>query len=287
MKEVSLAAFMAVICILLSSCAPIYSLTSKGVIQNEDLYFLKPGETTLAEIKEHLLEEPLARRNNGRLLLYKKNWSYWRELPASLYGYDDRRLDIDEFLIIEMDEDNKLKHYDVLPFGHGLIFPFSSKTKECTSWRLCLDMDEVLSGCIESLDDDASYTFLRPQVEQFELEHPPNGQCQIITYSRKGSGWGFRVQIDENPNRVISKKGFLRNIVAPGDHILTLDWSLCLEEPSGPIQKRLSCNSGESLFISVSGTRADFIPRASKLKIKIETADEALKIVPEKRLIID
>ncbi len=50
MKEVSLAAFMAVICILLSSCAPIYSLTSKGVIQNEDLYFLKPGETTLAEI---------------------------------------------------------------------------------------------------------------------------------------------------------------------------------------------------------------------------------------------
>ena len=53
------------ICVLLSSCTPvpiIIPLFPEEPLQEEELQFLKPGETTLEEIKGHLWE-PLATRH--------------------------------------------------------------------------------------------------------------------------------------------------------------------------------------------------------------------------------
>jgi hypothetical protein len=273
------------ICIFLSSCTPvpiIIPLFPEEPLQDEELQFLKPGETTLAEIKEHLWE-PLALRNSGKLLLYREHNSSW----VGWVGPGFMELKIEAFLIIEMNEDNKLKRYGVLRNNEGFLF---NKTENCTSWGLCLDIERLQFECLESLVDDATYIFWEHQVEQSELEHPPEGQCQIITYLDNKSKFGtLRVHIDENPKRAISKKGFLRNIVQPGNHILTVDWPLCSEKSynmwAGLIQQNFSCNSGESLYMSVFDSKKMF--RATRLNVKLESTDKGFNIVRKRRLIID
>jgi hypothetical protein len=284
MKSLSLMIQGLFICILLSSCTPIpiaIPLFPEEPLQEEELQFLKPGETTLAEIKEHLWE-PLAVRNNGKLLLYKEHRVSW----VAWVGPGLAELRIEAFLFIEMNEDNKLKRYEVITNHDG----FFREVKDCTSWGLCLDMEMLQFQNSDSLIDDATYVLLGPQIEQSELEHPPDGQCQIITYlGDKSKFMSLRIQIDENPKRAVSKKGFLRNIVTPGDHTFIADWSLDPGIPDkvkeSPIEQNISCNSGESFFMSVFATRG--IIRSPKLNMKIKANDEALKIVRERRLIID
>ncbi|MFC1837312.1 hypothetical protein ACFLYW_01360 [Thermodesulfobacteriota bacterium] len=286
MKSLSLMIQGLFICIVLSSCTPvpiIIPLFPEEPLQEKELQFLKPGETTLSEIKEHLWE-PLATRNNGKLLLYREHNPTW----VGWVGPGFMELKIVAFLVMEINEDNTLKRYEVLRNHEGF---FSNKrTKDCTSWGFCLDIERLQFECLESLVDDATYIFWEHQVEQFELEHPPDGQCQIITYLDNKSKFGtLRVHIDENPTRAISKKGFLRNIVQPGNHTLTVDWPLCSEKSykmwADSIRQSLSCNSGESLFVSVFDSKKVF--RATRLNMKIESTDEGLKIVRERRLIID
>ena len=93
--------------------------------------------------------------------------------------------------------------------------------------------------------------------------------------------------MDENPKRAISRKGFLQNIVEPGDHTLTINWPLDFEKSykTGPIFKNLACTSGETLFVSVF--EIDKLFRAPKLVAEIETTQAALHTVLQRRLIID
>lgn len=285
MKSLSLMVQGLFICILLSSCTPVpilIPLFPEEPLQDEELQFLKPTETTLAEIKEHLWE-PLAIRNNGKLLLYKEHRASW----AGWVGPGFMELRDEAFLFIEMDEDNKLKRYEVIRKHEGF---FQDEMNDCTSWGLCLDMEMLQFQNLESLVDDATYIFYSPQIEQSELERPPEGQCKIITYLDNKSKFGtLRIQIDENPIRSISKKGYIKNIVAPGGHALTVNWPLASEKVyktrETPIRQNLSCNSGESLFVSVFDSKKMF--RAARLNVKLESTDEGLKIVRERKLIID
>jgi hypothetical protein len=243
-------------------------------LQDEELQFLKPGETTLAEIKEHLWE-PLAIRNNGKLLLYREHKPSW----VGWVGPGFMELKIIAFLLIEMNEDNKLKRYEVIRKHEGF---FLDEMQNCTSWDLCLDMEMLQFQSLESLVDDATYVLLGSKIEQSELEHPPNGQCQIITYlDNKSNFVSLQVQIDENPKRAISQKGFLKNVVAPGGHSFTVDWSL---EKESPIRQNISCNSGESVFVSVFTSGG--IIRFHKVNMEIKSTTEGLKVVKERHPII-
>lgn len=287
MKSFSLMIQVLFICIILSSCTPvpiIIPLFPEDPLQDEELQFLNPGETTLAEIKEHLWE-PLSIRNNGKLLLYKEHKASW----VGWVGPGFMELRNEAFLFIEMNEDNKLKRYEVIRRHEGFFF---DEEKNCTSWGLCLDLETLVNQSLEARVDDTTYIFLAAQLEQSKLEYPPKGQCQIITYLDNESKFGtLRIQIDENPIRSISKKGFLQNIVTPGDHTLTVRWPLDNEKVynkySGPapVKQNLSCNSGESLFVSVYDTKKMF--RARILNVKFETTDVGLKIVRERQLIIN
>ncbi|MFC1845393.1 hypothetical protein ACFLZ5_11490 [Thermodesulfobacteriota bacterium] len=270
--------------ILISSCTPIpiaIPLFPEEPLQNEELQFLKPEETTLAEIKDHLWE-PLAIRNNGKLLLYKEHRTSW----VAWVGPGFMELRIIAFLFIEMNEDNKLKRYEVITNHEG----FFHEIKDCTSWGLCLDMEMLQFQNSDSLIDDATYVLLGPKIEQSELEHPPDGQCQIISYlGNKSKFVSLRVQIDENPKRAISKKGFLKNVVAPGDHSFTVDWPLefgkAYKTKEIPIRQNLFCNSGESLFVSVFTSGG--IIRFHKVNMEIKSTAEGLEAVKERHLIID
>ena len=133
--------------------------------------------------------------------------------------------------------------------------------------------------------DDANYILLAPQDKQPELKQPPNGQCQIITFLDDESNFGvLRIHIDENPRRSISKKGFLENIITPGNHTVTANWPRSSNEESA-VQQNISCNSGESLFVKVYTSGG--IIRSLKINLKIESTDEALKILKGRRLIIN
>ena len=264
------------ICIIISSCTPVpiaIPLFPDEPLQEEELKFLKPGETTLAEIKEHLWE-PLAIRNNGKLLLYKEHRTSW----VVWAGPSFESLEYSAFLFIEMNEDDILNRYEVIRNKDG----FWHKMQNCTSWGLCLDMEMLQFQSLESLVDDATYVLLGSKIEQSELDHPPNGQCQIITYlDNKSNFVSLQVQIDENPKRAISKKGFLKNVVAPGDHSFTVDWSL---EKESPIRQNISCNSGESVFVSVFTSGG--IIRFHKVNMEIKSTTEGLKVVKERHPII-
>jgi hypothetical protein len=284
-KSLSLLIQNLFICILLSSCTPvpiIIPLFPEESFQNQELQFLRPGETTQSEIKEHLWE-PLATRNNGKLLLYRESMSSWVGWVGP--GFID--LVNDAFLLIEINEDNTLKRYEIITRKEGF---FLDETKECTSWGLCLDMEMLQYQSLESLIDGTTYIFFSPQIELSKLEHPPEGKCQIITYLGHESNFGaLRVHIDENPKRAISKKGFLINIVEPGNHTFTADWAIDRKtdynKKKSPIWQNISCNSGESLFVNVYTTRG--IIRNAKVNTKIESIDKGLKILQERRLIID
>jgi hypothetical protein len=288
MKSLSVIIPGLLICFLLSSCTPVPIIIPRfpeeEAFQDKELQFLKPGETTLPEIKEQLWE-PLAIRKNGRILLYTGHNTRF----AAWVGTGLMELRDEAFLFIEMNEDNKLKRYEVLRKHQGF---FLDKMNDCTSWGLCLDIEMLQFQSLESLVDDATYIFFSPQIELSELEQPPDGQCQIITYvDNKSELKIFPVQIDENPRRTINKKGFLKSIVGPGDHTLSVNWPRWAEEIykeySDPIQQVFFCNSGESFFVSVFGTPAKFMFRAPKLNMKLESTDEGFKTVRERRLIID
>ena len=280
MKEVSLAVFVAAICISLFSCTPIpvaIPLFPDEPLHTEELQFLKPGETTITEIREHL-GEPLAIRNNSRLLLYKKSrdsWFVW-------FGTSFLNLEYVTFLFIEMNEANILSRYDIIRNKDGLF----RKTHDCTSWNLCLDIEALAQLPKEAFADDATYILLAPQDKQPELKQPPDGQCQIIIFLDDESNFGvLRINIDENPRRSISKKGFLENIIRPGNHTITANWPHSFDEDSAE-QLNISCNSEESLFVKVY-TSGLAIIRPLKINVKIESIDEALKILKERRLIIN
>jgi hypothetical protein len=284
MKEVSLVALMAAICILLSSCTPvpiIIPLFPEEPLQDEELQYLKPGKTTLAEIKEHLWE-PLAIRNNGKLLLYKENRATWFVWAGPSFD----TLESSAYLFIEMNEDDILNRYEVIRNKDG----FWHKMQNCTSWSLCLDMEMLQFQNSDSRIDDATYVLLGSKIKQSDLEHPPNGQCQIITYlDNKSNFVSLRVQIDENPKRAISKIGFLKNIVSPGDHSFAVDWPLELfgkyyKPKENPIWQNISCNSGESVFVSVFTSGG--IIRLHKVNMEIKSTTEGLKAVKERHPII-
>jgi hypothetical protein len=287
MKSLSMMIQSLFICVLLFSCTPvpiIIPLFPDEPLEAAELQFLKPGETTLAEIKEHLWE-PLAIRKNGKLLLYRESNSSW----VGWVGTGFMELKNEDFLLIEIDENNKLKRYEIIKRKEGF---FIDEIKDCTSWGLCLDMEMLQFQSLESIVEDTTYIIFSPKIEQSELEHPPEGQCQIITYLDNKSGFGtLRVHIDENPQRAISKKGFLRNIVLPGNHSITANWPLGFDKTDErykeSLQQNVSCNSGESLFVNISGKGAGFWFRPPKLNIKIDATEDGLQVIKERRLIID
>jgi hypothetical protein len=241
-------------------------------LHDEKLKFLEPGVTTLTEIKEKLWE-PTAIRNNGKLLLYKES----RETALLLtLGIDYSK--ITAFLIIELDEDDKLSRFEVLRSETGIYD--DENIQSCTSWGICLDMHMLY-------DESFSYTFLGPQVKQSELEYPPDGQCQIITYLSNGRRvlW---IQIDENSKQAITEKGFTKNIVIPGNHTIKVHWRHNWEttyDKKTILKQNISCNSNESIFVNVFTTRE--IIRPLKVNLKIEPFEEALKTIRERRVIID
>lgn len=287
MKSFSLMIQSLFIWFLLSSCTPvpiIIPLFPDEPLQDAELQFLKPGETTLTEIKAHLWE-PLAVRKNGKLLLYRESDTSW----VGWVGPGFMELKNEDFLLIEIDGNNKLQRYEIIKRREGF---FVDEIKDCTSWGLCLDMEMLQFQSLESIVEDATYIIFSPKIEQSELEHPPEEQCQIITYLDNKSEFGtLRVHIDENPQRAISKKGFLRNIVSPGSHRITVNWPLGFDKTDGRYkespQQNVSCNSGESLFMNISGKGAGFWFRPPMLNIKLDTTEEGLQVIKERRLIID
>ena len=272
------------ICLWLSSCTPIPVPLPTGAIeplQDEELQFLKPGGTTLAEIRQHL-GEPQAIRNNGKLQIYadrRISWFVWMGPMIE----EVWRVAV---LFIEMDENNRLKRYEVV-----------NKRNGCVSWGLCLDaeMFNALDGPIKPpkeaqlLADDSIIILELGRSEQPECEHIPEGRCEIITYlGDKSRLETLRVQIDENPKRAISRKGYLKNIIAHGDHKLSVLWPLSWEMASMKIPIRkwdFHCNNGESLFVNVFTNRG--IIRSPKLNMEIEPIDEGIKTIQKRQLIID
>ena len=283
MKEASFAAFVSVICILLSSCTPIpiaIPLFPEERFQVEELQFLKPGETTRDQIRDHLWEEPRAIRNNGKLLLYTKSRNTWFVWAGTSFGAVD---DV-TFLFIEMSDDDILYRYEVVREYDG-----------CTTWGLCLDEDmyrdlsDPLNSTREAPLVDDTIILLEQRVDNLDLNHAPDGQCPIITYLNKS--WPLktaRVQIDESPKRAISKNGYLKNIVTSGKHILTVHWPLSWErvEMKRSIQKfDFNCEENNSFFVSVYTSGG--IIRMEKINIEIESADEGLKSIKDRHLIIN
>ena len=272
------------ICLWLSSCTPIPIPLPTGAIkpfQDEELQFLEPGGTTLAEIRQHL-GEPQAIRNNGKLQIYvdrRISWFVWM-------GPMIEKVWLVGVLFIEMDENYRLRRYEVV-----------NKYNDCVSWGLCLDaeMFNALDGPLKPPDeaqlfaDDSIIILEQGRSEQPEYEHISEGQCKIITYlGDKSRLETLRVQIDESPKRAISRNGYLKNIIAHGNHTLSVLWPLSWEMASMKIPIRkwdFHCNNGELLFVNVFTTRG--IIRSPKLNMVIDSIDEGMKTIQKRRLIID
>jgi hypothetical protein len=278
-KHFFFAAFGAAICLWFSACIPIPTF-STAPLQEEELHFLEQGETTLEEIHQHF-GKPQAIRSNGGLLLYGKT----RAKMYVLWMYMET-VDHIAYLFIEMNEDNRLYRYEVVREFDG-----------CVSWGPCLDtaMYDGLMYPIRPLEaplaDDTIILF-NPHIEYPDYEPNPEGQCKIIAYlGNKSSLKTLRVQIDKSPKRAISKNVYLKKIVAPGDHTLTVHWPLSWQmyghEKESSIRQNISCNSGESVFVSVFTTSGGIIRSYNKINMETKSTTESLKTIKERHPIID